>query len=101
MIPTCKQTGVIYSIACKDCEIKYIGATGRFLETRQKEHQRSVRLAKTKGSALAEHVYNNNNSIHWNNSKIINIESHWFKRILKEASMILKRIEKFIANRDN
>ena len=79
VIPTCKQTGVIYSIPCKECEIKYIGETGRSLETRQKEHQRSVRLAKTKDSALAEHVYNNNHSIDWNNSKISNKESHWFK----------------------
>ena len=29
MITACKQTGVIYSIPCKDCETKYIGETGR------------------------------------------------------------------------
>ena len=69
VIPACKQTGVIYAIPCKDCETKYIGETGRSLETRQKEHQRSVRLAKTKDSALAEHVYDNNHSIDLNESK--------------------------------
>ena len=88
------------SISCKDCETKYIGETGRSLKTRQKEHQRSVRLAKTKDSALVEHVYDNNHSIDWNNSKIINKESDWFKRKLKEAWMI-ERIKKSISNRDN
>ena len=42
----------------------------------------------------------NNHSIDWNNSKIINKESHWFKKKLKEAWMI-EQIEKSIANRDN
>ena len=36
MIQACKQTGLVYSIPCKDCETKYIGETGRSLETKKK-----------------------------------------------------------------
>ena len=47
-----KQSGVIYSIPCGECNIEYIGQTSRALETMKKEHQAAVRLAKTKNSAL-------------------------------------------------
>jgi len=50
-LPTVKQTGVVYSIPCKDCEVEYIRETGRAFGTRKNEHYRSKRLAKTGNSA--------------------------------------------------
>lgn len=42
-------------------------------------------MAKTKDSALAVHVYYNDQSNDLNNSRIISKESHLFKRKLKES----------------
>ena len=36
-IPTSKQSGVIYSIPCKDCRTEYIGENGCSLGTRKNE----------------------------------------------------------------
>ena len=65
-----RRTGVVYEIPCADCDVKYIGETGRALKTRQKGHMASVRLGKTKTSALAEHAHLNNHNIHWNDSRL-------------------------------
>ncbi len=55
-IPTLKKTGVVYRIPCKDCDVQYIGQTGRALGARRNEHERAVRLRRTEKSALAQHV---------------------------------------------
>ena len=41
-----KQSGVVYSIPCEDCDVEHIGETGRAFGTRQDEHERAVRLKK-------------------------------------------------------
>lgn len=56
MLPKEKRVGVVYEIPCGNCDVKYIGETGRSMLTRQKEHMASVRLGKTENSALAEHA---------------------------------------------
>ena len=40
----------------------------------EKMNTKEVRMANTKDSALAQHVYNNNHSIDWDNCKIIGKE---------------------------
>ena len=47
-VPTEKQTGIVYTIPCSNCDIQYIGETGRSLQTRRCEHKRSVRDNKGK-----------------------------------------------------
>ena len=64
-IPMEKRTGVVYQIPCKDCNAKYIGETGRSLETRLKEHKASVRLAKCESSALADHANSLSHDVTW------------------------------------
>ncbi len=36
-VPMDKQTGIVYSILCSDCNIQYIAKTGRALQTRKQE----------------------------------------------------------------
>ena len=61
----------IYSIPCMDCEVKYMGETGRALGTRRKEHHSSVKYEKTESSALAKHLIDNDHRIAWEDVKIV------------------------------
>ena len=75
----------IYSISCMDCEVKYMGETGRALGTRTKEHHSSVKYEKTESSALAKHVIDNDHRIAWEDVKIVFRENRWSQRKWKEA----------------
>ena len=70
-----KETGVVYSIPCKDCDVQYIGQTGRAFLTRKREHISSVRNFKTEKSALAEHSCNLDHRIAWDRASILSKES--------------------------
>ena len=80
-----KNTGVVYQIPCKDCDAKYIGETGRSLETRLKEHKASVRLGKTDASALSDHANKQGHDVEWDETVILTKQSHWLRRKWTEA----------------
>ena len=43
-VPTEKQTRIVYTIiTCSNCDVQYIGGTGRHLQTRRRVNERSVR----------------------------------------------------------
>ena len=93
------QTGVVYSIPCGECDVQYIGETGRALKTRMTEHERSVRLNKTKNSALADHSHSTGHSVSWDNAKVLSKEPKWSQRRWSEAWHIAAT-EAAICNRD-
>ena len=95
-----KQSGVVYSIPCEDCDVEYIGETGRAFGTRQDEHERAVRLKKSGNSALAKHVHDEDHSVAWKKSRILCKENRWAQRKWKEACFI-EQAKNGIANRDN
>jgi len=69
-----KRSGVVYSIPCGECDLKYIGEMGRSLKTRRNDHASVVRNLQTKKSALAEHASKTGHSIDWASTKIVQIE---------------------------
>lgn len=95
-----KQTGIVYSIPCDECEVEYIGETGRALETRKREHQAAVRLMKKERSALAEHCCETGHAIKWDSTKILNKEQKWHQRKWAEAWQISKN-KSSIFNKDS
>ena len=52
----------VYQLTCPDCEIKYVGQTGRSFRTRFSEHFRDFKYANHK-SRFAQHLLENNHSI--------------------------------------
>jgi hypothetical protein len=78
------RTPGIYSILC-ECGIVYIGQSGLTIQLRNKEHNRSIRLAQSKKSAVAEHSFNNDRRIYLQNTTLISAKSGYFDRIIGDA----------------
>ena len=84
-VPKKQKSDAIYSIPCNDCNQEYIGQTKRQFETRLKEHQKAVSLSKKDNSALSEHTCQTNQTIAWDNSKIITTNRRYHQRRCLEA----------------
>ena len=80
-----KQDGVVYRIPC-ECGKVYIEETGRSVHERIKEYDRDLRgLARTKTSAVSEYANKTGHYPLWNEVKVIDRDSHWYTRSVKEA----------------
>ena len=95
-----KKTGIVYSIPCGECNVKYIGETGRSLKTRRSEHISAVKHLNTKKSALAEHANNTGHSIDWSATSVVATEQKLQQRKWLEACVIAKG-KNILFNRDN
>ena len=94
-----KKTGVVYKIPCADCPTVYIGETGRSLQTRRTEHQRSVRLAYTDKSAVSEHANTLHHDIDWDGTEVLRTEPRWHQRRWLEA-LLIANTNSVLSNRD-
>ena len=73
-----EKADVVYKIQCKDCDSNYVGETSRLLKTRVKEHQRP-------SSPVCEHAQTTGHQIDYQKPKVLDRESDWFRRGVKEA----------------
>ena len=104
---------VVYKIPCKSCDSVYVGETGRKLGTRVKEHMKDVdqntkgsftraarkeSLTQIHKSAITDHVKQNNHEIDWEEVSVLDRESDWRIRTIKEAIKI--RGQRQVMNRD-
>ena len=104
----------IYEAPCKNCELTYIGETGRKFGKRLEEHKAEVEkvsekiatrasrkesITTTHKSAITDHVADKNHVIGWTEAKVIGTEENRYKRWIKEAIEIRKRGGKTM-NRD-
>jgi hypothetical protein len=93
-----RDRSCIYEITCS-CSSKYIGETGRSLNSRLKEHQAATRNGKTQASAVAKHCWEDNSanhSIDWDNSKIVELEDRFWHRKYKEHMHISRSCSKLM-----
>ena len=73
-----EKSDVVYKIECKECSANYVGETGRLLKSRIKEHQRP-------SSPVFEHTQDTGHEIDYVTPKVLDRESDWFRRGVKEA----------------
>ena len=78
------KCGVVYQLACHDCEASYIGETERALKQRLKEHQKD-------SSPVGHHMGYNNHKVDSQNIRIIDRDSRWFQTGVREAIQIRSR----------
>ena len=60
----------VYRIPC-ECDLVYIGETGRNLSLRLKEHKTNCEKAELEKSAVAKHSWTNDHRIKWNEASIL------------------------------
>ena len=85
------QCGVVYKVSCNDCEASYVGETGRSLGTRMSEHRHE-------NSAVQTHANTTGHEIRPDKAKILDKESNWYTRGVREAIHI--KVHRSSLNRD-
>ena len=88
---TIARVDALYSLPCKNCDLEYIGETGRKFSTRLEEHKteaenasstvktraaRKESLTTVHKSAVTDHVVEHNHVMGWKDSKVIGTEQN-------------------------
>lgn len=79
--------GCIYKVPCKECNMFYVGQTGKDLSARIKQHKYSVRTGQV-SNALFVHMRDNNHPIDWANASSIMSCNSIVNRNIIESSVI-------------
>src|SRR5580765_6856036 len=89
--PTECNNNVIYKIHCKDCTASYVGQTKRQLKTRIHEHKINIRQHTSNQSVVSQHITEYKHNIDWDNVKILDHETNYYKRLIAETIHIKKQ----------
>ena len=81
------HTPGVYCLPCKDCDLSYVGQTGRDLDTRLTEHKRAIKYAQ-ENSAVFQHVSQHNHRIDWHKAGLVFKSGCSYRRKIIEASLI-------------
>ena len=82
------RQGAVYQIPCHDCDFSYIGEIKRSFSKRKKEYLADIRHLRFDKSALTKHVFDNEHSMDWTNTKILDFELNFTKRRFIESYFI-------------
>jgi hypothetical protein len=85
-----QKSNVVYRIPCLDCNVTYVGQTKRQLNTRLKEHKQNINKNLNSLSVVSEHRLKTGYNFDWNNTKILDTEINYNKRLISE-SLHIKR----------
>jgi len=80
-----KKSNVVYSIPCNNCPATYVGMTSQLLENRIKGHKYNKNI-----TALKKHEQTNNHTFNYSDTKVLENETNYHKRIIKEMIYIKK-----------
>ena len=83
-LPLLLKSCMVYCIPCR-CGRVYIGETVRRLEANMKEHEDACKKGMTEKSAIAEHVWNSNHPIAWNETAVVDQARGGKELLIKEA----------------
>ena len=110
------KCGVVYHVPCLSCSQVYIGETGRKLSVRIVEHQKetekvtATRKTRSKSitedtdefhSAIAVHAREKNHLMNFNDVSILDRESIWIRRRMKESLHVRKLNPEVPMNKDD
>ena len=85
-IKTVDKCGVVYQLNCQECPAAYGGESERALRTRVGEHKRPSNAT----SPVAQHAKQSKHRIGWSNVKVLDQDSNYFSRGVREAINIYR-----------
>lgn len=97
--PVSQQSGVVYMVPCSNCNLSYIGQTGRSLHARLISHKSDVRTNKT-SCQLSIHVNQLGHLADFDNVKILDRENNTKKRTFLEMVRISQSEETMNSRKD-
>jgi len=74
----------VYKILCKDCNASYVGQTKRQIKTRIKKHSNNIKSDTSKHSVITEHIPKYLHTFDWDNIKMLDKESNFYKRSISK-----------------
>ena len=83
-LPKEKLAGVVYQIPCQ-CGKVYVGETLRCLKTRVKEHRDACNNGYTEKSAIAEHQWDQQHQVKWEDIRVLDRATRPVQLKVKEA----------------
>ena len=86
-----RKKEVVYEVACKDCDQKYIGETKRTMKKRLTEHKYAVCRGDEK-NGIAVHANKFNHSVDWESARVLRIAQGYWNRRTLEAIQIQRTI---------
>ena len=98
-LPKEKLAGVVYQIPCQ-CGKVYVGETQRHLETRVKEHKDACNKGYTEKSAIAEHQWDQQHQVKWEDTRVLDRATRPIQLKVKEALHIQNTPANNSLNRD-
>ena len=78
------RRGAVYKIKCCDCQVTYIGETGRNLNVRLTEHKRAIRNGDI-NNHIAEHHLKTNRRIDGDSAECVTYSTDYYQRITLES----------------
>jgi hypothetical protein len=87
-----EQADVVYKLECKDCDVCYVGETGRQLKERRAEHQKDVEK-KSALSNVYQHTRHSGHAFDFDGMKVLDNEKCKRKRKVLESVYTIKNHE--------
>ena len=82
-VKTNDKCNIVYKLNCNNCNVEYIGETGRNLCTRMEEHERDVRIGK-ENSQVYHHSRSTGHSFGFQEPSVLHQNSNvWYRRRLE------------------
>ena len=81
------KQGIVYKIPCNQCNLSYVGQTGKSLQKRISQHKYCIRTENT-NNALFKHILRYDHDINWDQSEILKYISDHSTRNIFEATAI-------------
>jgi len=90
-LPSSARSNVVYQIDCLECDASYVGQTKRVLQTRVGEHRSHIRRNSAQLSVITDHRLQAGHDFNWDNVKVLDQESNYYKRLISEMIYIKKQ----------
>jgi len=78
------KNNIVYKIFCNNCNASYVSQTKKQLKTGINEHVKNVKFDESKHSVITKHMMEKNHTFNWQNVKIMDYETNYFKILISE-----------------